>query len=90
MHDATIQQWPGRQKTLRVSMAWVLVHTAAGSAEPSWNCFPTVSPLFAFVLLTGFFTFFSMAAQQEKEMGASFTQLVDLASSMVGSAFHAP
>jgi hypothetical protein len=31
-----------------------------------------------------------MAAQQEKEMGGSFTQLVDLASSMVGSAFHAP
>ena len=47
------------------------------------DCFPAL-------LLTGFFTFFSMAAQQEKEMGASFTQLVDLASSMVGSAFHAP
>jgi hypothetical protein len=44
----------------------------------------TASPL----LLTGFFGM--AAAQQEKEMGGSFTQLVDLASSMVGSAFHAP
>ena len=71
-------------------MAWFLVHTAAGSAGALLSSSVSPNQCFPALLLTDFFTFFSMAAQQEKEMGASFTQLVDLASSMVGSAFHAP